>query len=248
MGGRGIQVITINNVPTMLCIVNAYMPSDIKEGDYEYRDIMDQLNEVIQKYEETYDFLLCGDMHASLHRDDRRRDRIFKNFTIESNLILPTNYPIDFTFHHHNGKDKSQIDYILFKGKTLNLQPRVSIIPFDAINTSDHTLIKVEITTQISKLAPKSAKIYTKPAWDKCNSENLEYIRCPMVSIWAGNPGICIIRHEEIRTASKGNLQTISVPSRANHSSSHLHTNRGRTNRDNAGQKCNDLVYHLSQA
>ena len=40
-----------------------------------------------------------------------------KNFTIESNLILPTNYPIDFTFHHHNGKGKSQIDYILFKGK-----------------------------------------------------------------------------------------------------------------------------------
>jgi hypothetical protein len=35
-------------------------------------------------------------------------------------------------------------------------------MPFDAINTSDHTLIKVEITTQISKLAPKSAKIYTR--------------------------------------------------------------------------------------
>ena len=90
---------------------------------------------------------------------------------------MPTNYPIDFTFHHHNGKDKSQIDYILFKGKTLNLQPRVSIIPFDAINTSDHTLIKVEITTQISKLAPKSAKIYTKPAWDKCNSDEYKTIR-----------------------------------------------------------------------
>jgi exonuclease III len=80
-------------------------------GDYEYRDMMDQLNEVIQKYEETYDILLCGDMNASLHRDDRRRDRIFKKFTVESNLILPTNYPIDFTFHHHNGKSKSQIDY-----------------------------------------------------------------------------------------------------------------------------------------
>jgi exonuclease III len=51
----------------MLCIVNVYLPSDIKEGDYEYRDMMDQLNEVIQKYEETYDILLCGDMNASLH-------------------------------------------------------------------------------------------------------------------------------------------------------------------------------------
>ena len=53
-GGSRIQVITINNIPTMLCIVNVYMPSDIKEGNYEYRDMMDQLNEVIQKYEETY--------------------------------------------------------------------------------------------------------------------------------------------------------------------------------------------------
>jgi uncharacterized protein (UPF0248 family) len=147
-----------------------------KEGDYEYRDMVDQLNEVIPKYEETYDILLCGDMNASLHRDDRRRDSIFKNFTIESNLILPTNYPNDFTFHHHNEKVKSQIDYILLKGKTLNLQPRVSIMLFDAINTSDHTLIKVEITTQISKWAPKSAKFYTKTAWDKCNSDEYKKI------------------------------------------------------------------------
>jgi hypothetical protein len=43
-GDSRIQVITINNVPTMLCIVNVYMPSNIKEGDYEYRDMMDQLN------------------------------------------------------------------------------------------------------------------------------------------------------------------------------------------------------------
>jgi hypothetical protein len=57
-------MVSINNVPTMLCIVNVYMPSDIKEGDYEYRDMMDQLNEVIQKYEETYDILLCGNMNV----------------------------------------------------------------------------------------------------------------------------------------------------------------------------------------
>jgi hypothetical protein len=35
---------------------------------------------------------------------------------------------------------------------------------------------KVEIATQISKLAPKSAKIYTKPAWDKCNSDEYKKI------------------------------------------------------------------------
>ena len=49
-------------------------------------------------------------------------------------------------------------------------------MPFDSINTSDHTLIKVEITTQISKLAPKSAKFYTKTAWHKCNSDEYKKI------------------------------------------------------------------------
>jgi hypothetical protein len=79
------------------------------------------------------------------------------------------------------------------------------------------------------------------------STENLEYIRCPTVSIWAGNPSICIIRHEEIRTASKGNLQTISMPSRANRSSNHLHTNRGRTNRDNAGKNAMILFTTLAR-
>ena len=32
------------------------------------------------------------------------------------------------------------------------------------------------------------------------STENLEYIRCPTVSIWGGNPSIYTIRHEEIRT------------------------------------------------
>jgi hypothetical protein len=70
----------------------------------------------------------------SLYVHWSNRNRIHVKFTVESNLILPTNYPIDFTFHHHNGKGKSQIDYILFNGKTLNLQPSVSIMPFEKSN------------------------------------------------------------------------------------------------------------------
>jgi hypothetical protein len=59
---------------------------------------------------------------------------------------------------------KSQIDYILFKGKTLNLQPSVSIMPFDAINPSDHTLIKNYFNTT------RPSSFYTN------NSRYLNYI------------------------------------------------------------------------
>jgi hypothetical protein len=53
------------------------------------------------------------------------------------------------------------------------------------------------------------AKIRNVPS---SSTENLEYIRCPTVFIWAGNPGIYTIRKKELelRTTSKGNLQTIS--------------------------------------
>jgi hypothetical protein len=45
------------------------------------------------------------------------------------------------------------------------------------------------------------AKIRNVPS---SSTENLEYIRCPTLSIWAGNPSIYTIRHEEIRNSFKG--------------------------------------------
>jgi exonuclease III len=55
------------------------MPSEAKEGDYEYKDNLDQLQEIIQKYDNSYQIIICGDMNASLHRDDRRRDNYLKH-------------------------------------------------------------------------------------------------------------------------------------------------------------------------
>lgn len=47
------------------------MPSEATEGDYEYKDNLDQLQEIIQQYDNSYQIIVCGDMYASLHRDDR---------------------------------------------------------------------------------------------------------------------------------------------------------------------------------
>ena len=47
-GNNRIQVVTMNNSPKNCCIVNVYKPSEVKEGDYEYKDNLDQLQEIIQ--------------------------------------------------------------------------------------------------------------------------------------------------------------------------------------------------------
>jgi hypothetical protein len=50
-GNNRIQVVTMNCSHKNCCIVNVYMPSEAKEGDYEYKDNLDQLQEIIQKYD-----------------------------------------------------------------------------------------------------------------------------------------------------------------------------------------------------
>ena len=95
-------------------------------------------------------------MNASLHRNDRRRDNLFRNFIHENGLKLANNHPERPTFFHHNGKYKSQIDYFLFKS-TEHLNASVKIKEIDALNTSDHTLVLTTVGVD--------AKILTKPRW-----------------------------------------------------------------------------------
>lgn len=79
-GNTRIQVLTINSKPASTCLINLYMPSAQLNGDMEYKDTLDQINEIIDRYKETYQIIVYGDMNASLHRDNRRTDQLFKNF------------------------------------------------------------------------------------------------------------------------------------------------------------------------
>ncbi|VDI17864.1 Hypothetical predicted protein, partial [Mytilus galloprovincialis] len=102
-GNNRIQVITINSSPLKTCLVNVYMPSLQVAGDLDYKDTLDQISEIIEKYKDSYQTIICGDMNASLHRDNRRRDQNFKEFMSNNNLSLANRYPKAPTFFHHNG-------------------------------------------------------------------------------------------------------------------------------------------------
>ena len=53
-GNTRIQVLTINSKPASTCLINLYMPSAQLNGDMEYKDTLDQISEIIDKYKETY--------------------------------------------------------------------------------------------------------------------------------------------------------------------------------------------------
>ncbi|CAC5403629.1 unnamed protein product [Mytilus coruscus] len=133
-GNYRIQVLTRNSSPNPVCLIYIYMPSAQNSGDNEYKDTLDQISEIMDKYKEIYQIILCGDMNASLHRDNRKRDKIFEEFKNINNFHIPDSYPIKPTFFHHNGIWNSKINqasteaksaHTIWKDKTIKNQDAV---------------------------------------------------------------------------------------------------------------------------
>jgi hypothetical protein len=54
-GNSRIQVIQIDTNASPICLINVYMPSDNKEMGCEYKDMISQLTEVIEKYRNAHE-------------------------------------------------------------------------------------------------------------------------------------------------------------------------------------------------
>ena len=77
-----------------------------------YQDTLDEMGEILIKYNDGPHVVIGGDMNASLLRNTSR-DKLLKKFLTENHLKIPDKCGSDHTFHHYNGRDLSQIDYII---------------------------------------------------------------------------------------------------------------------------------------
>lgn len=116
-GGNRIQVIHIQQEQQPICLINVYMPSNSNNSDMEYKDTLAQLDEIMIKYEDTHQIMMCGDMNGSLHRHTTPHDKIFKTYCMERDLGATEKCPTKPTFYHHNGLSVGQIDYFLLEKK-----------------------------------------------------------------------------------------------------------------------------------
>ena len=87
-GNGRINVITVNMKEHPLCIINVYMPSDNSNHDEQYKELLSQLEEIIDKFQCQYQILLCGDFNVSLHRDNRQRDKCLQQFMENNGMKL----------------------------------------------------------------------------------------------------------------------------------------------------------------
>lgn len=170
-GNERIIVLTVNTKEHPICLINVYMPSGNENCDEKYKDMLAQLEEIIEKYQEKYQIMLCGDLNASLHRDNRSRDMILKQFLTNNELEMVHNYPIKPTFYNHNKISKSQIDYFLHKKAEKNIRYTVSISDMEPLNVSDHTIVIAKVVGTLNRKQRQITKIVKRPDWRKCDKQ-----------------------------------------------------------------------------
>ena len=181
-GNQRIVVISLESKPKPICLINAYLPSrNGTDSKMKYKEALDILHEIIMKYMDTHTIILGGDMNGSLHRQpENDHDKLLKDFLSEMKLTTPRRYPVSPTFHHHDGKAKSQIDYFFVLETQIDETTSIQNVKnkgLQPLNTSDHTMISGEITLDQLKREKRhipTQSTYKKPKWNKC--DKLAYI------------------------------------------------------------------------
>ena len=103
-----------------ICIVNAYLPTHGTNSSEEYRESLDVIHNIIQKYRESHVIFLCGDLNGTLLQSRmNKHDRLLKELISELDLTTNIGIGSQSTFFHHAHNSESQIDYILTTNKNM---------------------------------------------------------------------------------------------------------------------------------
>ncbi|CAG2254374.1 unnamed protein product [Mytilus edulis] len=153
-----------------LILISIYLPSTGSRDHYEeFKDTIDQLNEIVLKYQDTHYIIIGGDLNEDLGNIDRinKRKDYLEKFVKETGLKYDNEGK---TFVKVNGEECSELDYFLHKlGKIKPTHKQVLNSVMN--NTSDHHPIKMKILYGISNDA--DCKNLTKDCtnravkWDK---------------------------------------------------------------------------------
>lgn len=97
-----------------ICLINAYLPTQGPDFQFEYTECLDIIFDVIDKHQISHKIILCGDLNGTLLDSmSNKHDTLLKKFVSETKLYYHKERNNKPTFHHHAQTSTSQIDYIL---------------------------------------------------------------------------------------------------------------------------------------
>ncbi|CAC5361724.1 unnamed protein product [Mytilus coruscus] len=161
-----------------ICLINTYMPTHNSDSLSEYTECLDIIYDIIQKYENTHKIVLAGDLNGTLQTSrTNKHDKMLRNFAKNMNLTTGVELVYTHTFFHHAGNSSSQIDNILVLDE--NLVDDYTIEEKSCANTSAHTIVKMEIACQMTKIRKSNQqnnKSKYKMQWDQIDKKSYNSI------------------------------------------------------------------------
>ena len=151
-----------------VCIINCYLPSgNSKEAMQKYREDIDMLYELINKYKDRYDILLAGDLNEDHANRNNKKEKIMRELISAlklEDLGLPSqNIP---TYVNHDLGHSSHIDQMLVKRKSSAKWSQVSIMdagdPGSVLNSSSHCPISVKVEIEVTTRRSKQDRLQVK--------------------------------------------------------------------------------------
>ena len=169
-GQERINVLELETNPR-ICVINAYMPSRGNSKMTDFVSTLDEIAEIIAKFNLTHAILLCGDLNSSLSRNPPNdRDLILREFVKVNSLHTFQNGTA--TYFLPGGQACAEIDYILTNDLGKNVVSDVWVESEDHQNTSDHQCVRCTIELSYSETKNRLPPLSSKPQWHKCNKSS----------------------------------------------------------------------------
>ena len=120
-----------------------------------YVDCIDQLNELIIRFQNTHDIIIGGDFNENAPvNNGSQRSRTFHTFLSENELVTKDS---GFTFVHPNGRDISSIDFFLYKQRSSHKV--LKITRSDIIESvSDHYQVALSFELDFTRSKPEDTQ------------------------------------------------------------------------------------------
>ncbi|CAC5425416.1 unnamed protein product [Mytilus coruscus] len=140
-----------------------YRTSPKKSDFISLRECIDQLFEIIQKYELTHNLVIGGDFNEDISKiNNSRRALKLKKLIDECNMKVDFKGP---TFINVKGEEISEIYYFIYKTKVIHKTSRLTDV---ASNVSDHHPIKITLPCKfLKKKDILESNVQSRIRWDK---------------------------------------------------------------------------------
>ena len=149
-GSHRIQCIEIEGAETRAIIICVYMPANgSRDHHIEYHECVDELREIVLKYERTHNIIIGGDINEDLNKSkaNNTRKAYLTEFIKDFNLVYENS---GYTFTNSRGVECSEIDYFLHKIPLEKIVKTKSILHIIS-NTSDHHPIHMAMRWDFDK-------------------------------------------------------------------------------------------------